>query len=69
MPEEVIFSAAFQSGRRRSFIRRGKAIFSQHFRGYAGNLMDKGIPADKIRSYGFAFEGKMVLIREAREQK
>lgn len=30
---------------------------------YAGILLAKGIPADKIRSYGFAFEGKTVLIR------
>lgn len=30
---------------------------------YASALEAKGIPADKIRSYGFAFEGKKVLIR------
>lgn len=29
---------------------------------YAANLMERGIPADRIRSYGFAFEGKRVLI-------
>lgn len=29
---------------------------------YACALEDKGIPADKIRKYGFAFEGKTVLI-------
>lgn len=31
---------------------------------YAANLEAKGIPKDKIRKYGFAFEGKMVLIGE-----
>lgn len=29
---------------------------------YAAGLMEKGIPAERIRSYGFAFEGKKVLI-------
>ena len=29
---------------------------------YAAMLMDKGIPAERIRKYGFAFEGKKVLI-------
>ena len=29
---------------------------------YAYVLEEKGIPVDKIRKYGFAFEGKKVLI-------
>ena len=29
---------------------------------YARSLMDRGIPEDRIHCYGFAFEGKMVLI-------
>lgn len=29
---------------------------------YATTLASKGIPAEKIRKYGFAFEGKKVLI-------
>jgi len=29
---------------------------------YAAALVAKGIPAEKIRRYGFAFEGKQVLI-------
>ncbi len=29
---------------------------------YASTLEEKGIPADRIRKYGFAFEGKKVLI-------
>lgn len=31
-------------------------------RNYAASLEAKGIPADRIRTYGFAFEGKNVLI-------
>ena len=31
-------------------------------KGYAASLLAKGIPADRIRQYGFAFEGKKVLI-------
>jgi hypothetical protein len=29
---------------------------------YAQTLLDKGIPKERIRAYGFAFEGKKVLI-------
>lgn len=29
---------------------------------YAASLVEKGIPAERIRKYGFAFEGKKVLI-------
>ena len=29
---------------------------------YAAQLMERGIPAEHIRKYGFAFEGKKVLI-------
>ncbi len=29
---------------------------------YAASLEEEGIPADRIRKYGFAFEGKKVLI-------
>lgn len=29
---------------------------------YAQELVDRGFPADHIRSYGFAFEGKTVII-------
>ena len=29
---------------------------------YAAQLLDRGIPAERIRCYGFAFEGKKVLI-------
>jgi hypothetical protein len=34
---------------------------------YARQLIDKGISAERIRRYGFAFEGKTVLIGEADE--
>ena len=29
---------------------------------YAAQLVSRGIPEERIRSYGFAFEGKKVLI-------
>ena len=29
---------------------------------YAAGLAEKGIPKERIRKYGFAFEGKNVLI-------
>lgn len=29
---------------------------------YAASLIARGIPKEKIRKYGFAFEGKRVLI-------
>jgi hypothetical protein len=34
---------------------------------YARLLIDKGIPAERIRRYGFAFEGKTVLIGDGTE--
>ena len=33
---------------------------------YAAALITKGIPKENIRKYGFAFEGKTVLIRGMR---
>lgn len=35
---------------------------------YAAALEKKGIPAEKIKCYGFAFEGKKILIDEMHEQ-
>lgn len=34
---------------------------------YAAQLIARGMPAEYIRSYGFAFRGKEVLIGEALE--
>ena len=33
---------------------------------YEANLIARGIPKEKIRKYGFAFEGKKVLIGEGK---
>ena len=34
---------------------------------YAATLIARGIPEENIRKYGFAFEGKKVLIGEAKD--
>ena len=36
---------------------------------YAAALVEKGIPENRIRSYGFAFQGKMVLILSSRNTR
>lgn len=35
-------------------------------KGYAKGLIAEGVPAERIRKYGFAFEGKNVLIKKGR---
>ena len=35
---------------------------------YEANLISKGIPREKIRKYGFAFEGKNVLIGSVKDE-
>lgn len=39
-----------------------RAILQIRQKKYAAALMDRGIPEERIRCYGFAFEGKRVLI-------
>ncbi len=35
---------------------------------YDADLLEQGIPAERIRHYGFAFEGKKVLIGQGKPE-
>lgn len=36
---------------------------------YDADLLEQGIPAERIRHYGFAFEGKKVLIGQGKPEE
>lgn len=53
----------FQPGKESSLEDTVKSALNQiEQKKYAASLTEKGIPQDKIRKYGFAFEGKHILI-------
>ena len=44
-------------------LRQGQVNLKDSFcKVYDGELLARGIPAERIRKFGFAFEGKQVLI-------
>lgn len=54
----------FKPGREADLEETAEAALTQiEEKNYAKALTAKGIPEEKIRRYGFAFEGKNVLIR------
>lgn len=56
----------FEPQKEKSLIDTVKRALEQiHSKNYAAALTAKGIPEEKIRKYGFAFERKKVLIGEA----
>lgn len=63
MDAYIIEFKVYKPGREESLEDTVKKALAQiEEKQYAASLMAKGIPSDRIRKYGFAFEGKNVLI-------
>lgn len=62
-PAAIIEFKVYDSDDERSLEDTVKgALLQIEEKGYAAALVNKGIPKEKIRKYGFAFQGKTVLI-------
>ena len=62
-PAMILEFKVFNTKREASLEETAKAALAQiEEKQYEANLIAKGIPADNIRKYGFAFEGKKALI-------
>ena len=65
-PAMILEFKVFNTKREASLEETAKAALAQiEEKQYDAALLAKGIPADRIYKYGFAFEGKTVLIEKA----
>lgn len=58
--ERAVWSLLLASGYLKETVQEALKQIEQ--KQYASNLIARGIPKERIRKYGFAFEGKKVLI-------